>query len=301
MRDLQENLTISWTPAGKIAHIIQGTKQIKITFAYDPVANRISKTISKLTGTDYPKTTYYTPAAQGNTIAAYENAYEKTDTIPCDYTAQTTLDLMRFIYNGYVSEVITIGVSNPNMIDQLDTSFHTRILNQSSGICDSQARAYLLSILPVIPDPIVYPIIDNNIIQNIKIETDNAYTASQDLQSTVSYIQSMYPGEDPNSIEAGVTYFYNLNVYPTQNPIQDLLSQGYTKTTHIIAGSADSFYWREQHLYGSSRLGMHTPNREIGIAPSASATDGERYTGMRQYELTNHLGNGLATIKDGKT
>jgi RHS repeat-associated protein len=60
----------------------------------------------------------------------------------------------------------------------------------------------------------------------------------------------------------------------------------------------DSLYWQEQHLYGSSRLGMAKPELEItNYTPSNQIS----YTSnFRNYELTNHLGNVLSTIKDEK-
>ena len=57
------------------------------------------------------------------------------------------------------------------------------------------------------------------------------------------------------------------------------------------------FLWKEQHLYGSSRLGMWQPEKSVlgGFFSSSPTTDGQ---GLRAYELTNHLGNVLATIND---
>ena len=62
--------------------------------------------------------------------------------------------------------------------------------------------------------------------------------------------------------------------------------------------------WVEQHLYGSGRLGMLMPHVVI---PSAQKLATDAYDGTndhtedagnRLYELTNHLGNTLATISD---
>jgi RHS repeat-associated protein len=55
--------------------------------------------------------------------------------------------------------------------------------------------------------------------------------------------------------------------------------------------------WKEQDLYGSSRLGMAKPEREVTGFFWASAT----YTlvaGAKSYELSNHLGNVMAVISD---
>ena len=58
---------------------------------------------------------------------------------------------------------------------------------------------------------------------------------------------------------------------------------------------------REFYLYGSSRLGSY--NRNVAVAALAAPADTSRYArilGYKQYELTNHLGNVLATITDQK-
>jgi hypothetical protein len=63
--------------------------------------------------------------------------------------------------------------------------------------------------------------------------------------------------------------------------------------------------WSEQHLYGSSRIGMLQPH--VTIAPSQplandgydqSKDAGIEATGNRLYELSNHLGNVMVTITD---
>jgi RHS repeat-associated protein len=72
----------------------------------------------------------------------------------------------------------------------------------------------------------------------------------------------------------------------------------YTRTT---AGTP-TIKWAEQYIYGSGRLGSFHP----GIAWTATSTySGPHYAttkkllqGQRRYELSNHLGNVLATIND---
>ena len=60
----------------------------------------------------------------------------------------------------------------------------------------------------------------------------------------------------------------------------------------------DSLYWKEQHLYGSSRLGIAKPELEVTNYMLSNVST--LTTNFRNYELTNHLGNVLATIKDEK-
>ncbi|SEW52800.1 RHS repeat-associated core domain-containing protein [Chitinophaga arvensicola] len=63
-------------------------------------------------------------------------------------------------------------------------------------------------------------------------------------------------------------------------------------------GSAD-IIWKEQYLYGSSRLGVWKPNMKLGAAGTKDAL----WTAFnnREYEITNHLGNVLTTITDKRT
>jgi RHS repeat-associated protein len=53
--------------------------------------------------------------------------------------------------------------------------------------------------------------------------------------------------------------------------------------------------WREQDLYGSSRIGMWTPNANLATGNALKAYD---TTGKKQYELDNHLSNTMETISD---
>ena len=54
----------------------------------------------------------------------------------------------------------------------------------------------------------------------------------------------------------------------------------------------------EVHLYGSSRLGIYNINRDLINPPTGEITIFER--GKKFFELSNHLGNVLATVSDKK-
>ncbi|MCW3104301.1 MAG: repeat-associated core domain protein [Bacteroidetes bacterium] len=77
--------------------------------------------------------------------------------------------------------------------------------------------------------------------------------------------------------------------------------QGNVMSTYDQTGadSSLSFKLLEQHLYGSSRLGMVSPNKEM---IGADTTDEFAYDTLnkRQYELSNHLGNVLNVAYDRK-
>ncbi|WPQ60127.1 RHS repeat-associated core domain-containing protein [Chitinophaga sancti] len=60
-----------------------------------------------------------------------------------------------------------------------------------------------------------------------------------------------------------------------------------------VGGGSDK-YWKEQHLYGSSRLGLWEPGLVVGGEVDSTWNK----VGVRRYELVNHLGNVLATVSD---
>jgi RHS repeat-associated protein len=67
--------------------------------------------------------------------------------------------------------------------------------------------------------------------------------------------------------------------------------------------NSDSIIWNEQHLYGSSRLGMWNADTTVAANPPvvlSGAIYDSLMLGSRIYELSNHLGNVLATISDKK-
>jgi RHS repeat-associated protein len=79
-------------------------------------------------------------------------------------------------------------------------------------------------------------------------------------------------------------------------------AQGNVLAVYTKKGT-DSLKWDEQHLYGSSRLGMWLPDSlptSPPIVMDSTAIQDSLMIGSRTYELTNHLGNVLSTISDKK-
>jgi hypothetical protein len=54
--------------------------------------------------------------------------------------------------------------------------------------------------------------------------------------------------------------------------------------------------WSEQHLYGSSRLGMYLPEKLLTSVSTDSKQREVGYLGKQVFELSNHLGNVLVDI-----
>jgi RHS repeat-associated protein len=80
-------------------------------------------------------------------------------------------------------------------------------------------------------------------------------------------------------------------------------AQGNTLAVYSKKNS-DTIKWEEQHLYGSSRLGMWNWDTIVPAAPPVVIGTTPIYDsllcGSRTYELSNHLGNVLVTVSDRK-
>ncbi|HJT72358.1 MAG TPA: RHS repeat-associated core domain-containing protein, partial [Chitinophaga sp.] len=74
-------------------------------------------------------------------------------------------------------------------------------------------------------------------------------------------------------------------------------AQGNVLTVYGNKSGGSQLYWKEQHLYGCSRLGIW--NADL-LSTSSAATISSRWLqkGNKQFELSNHLGNVLAVISD---
>ena len=69
-------------------------------------------------------------------------------------------------------------------------------------------------------------------------------------------------------------------------------------TMGVYTRHNDSVTWREQYIFGSSRLGLY---RADTLVNKGLLSINKFYEGKRNYELTNHLGNVMVVINDRKT
>jgi len=105
---------------------------------------------------------------------------------------------------------------------------------------------------------------------------------------------------------ANLTFGYNAM---QQRVLKRVVLAGDTTRTYYIRDAQgntmgvytrhnDSVTWREQYIFGSSRLGLY---RADTLVNKGLQTISKLYEGKRNYELTNHLGNVMVVINDRKT
>jgi len=104
---------------------------------------------------------------------------------------------------------------------------------------------------------------------------------------------------------ANLTFGYNAM---QQRVLKRVVLAGDTTRTYYIRDAQgntmgvytrhnDSVSWREQYIFGSSRLGLY---RADTLVNKGLQVISKLYEGKRNYELTNHLGNVMAVINDRK-
>lgn len=87
-------------------------------------------------------------------------------------------------------------------------------------------------------------------------------------------------------------------------------AQGNTMAVYEQGSASNSghFTLAEQHIYGSSRLGIYNPGKDLTLPANAPINLGSNQSAAfaifernkKFFELTNHLGNVLATVSDEK-
>jgi RHS repeat-associated protein len=114
----------------------------------------------------------------------------------------------------------------------------------------------------------------------------NVYGKIKQIAKTLGNINYQYDatGNRVSKSNDGLTSYY----------VRDV--QGNTLAVYDREVVTNTLYWKEQQLYGSSRLGLWKPNLLMG----ASTNTSELWSniGLKNYELTNHLGNVMVVISD---
>jgi RHS repeat-associated protein len=138
---------------------------------------------------------------------------------------------------------------------------------------------------------------------------NNSYTYDEignlktDAAEGISNIDWSVYGKINNIVKnsGNISYTYDPSgnrVTKTANGIKTYYvrdAQGNSLAVYDNAGNTNN--WREQQLYGSSRLGMWKPNLNLATANGNSIWNSY---GLKFFELSNHLGNVMAVLSDNR-
>jgi len=169
VEDRTEGLTIEWRVDGKVSKVSKndGTE---ISFGYDGLGNRISKTINAPGDDSLPgniRETFYNRDAQGNVLAVYRTG--ESVTIP----PASTLELTGVI-NGNKQAVNSITISNAQIANQNSTTIV--ISDQGSAIVQPNTTIKPGGIIKVCP---VNEINTGEIVQGLSLTEQHIYGSSR--------------------------------------------------------------------------------------------------------------------------
>lgn len=242
---------------------------LQYRYKYDQL-NRITQ-MNAFNGLNAANNTW-TPTALANNMYKESITYDANGNI-LSYNRNgnqaQAMDLLTYKYNRDNNSRLQNNKLQYVKDDANDGVYTTDIKNQSPGYYDYDAIGNLIKDGNKSIDWTVYG----------KIKTVNntpSGTIQYEYDATGNRISKAVSG-------SGATTYY----------VRD--AQGNVMAVYSLKNS--NFSWDEQHLYGSSRLGMWQP----GIVPTTANADAAwQLSGKKYYELSNHLGNVLATITDKK-
>jgi len=208
--------------------------------------------------------------------------------------------------NGNILKYLRNGTSATTDMDSLNYKYNRdgdgNIVNNKLNYVKDQVSSsnYSVDIDDQSPNNYGYDLIGNlkkDVSENIDTIRWTVYGKINKIVKNSNAIKINY-GYDPGgnrttkivSGSADTTTFY----------VRD--AQGNVLAVYTKKGS-DDLHWDEQDLYGSSRLGLWRWDTIVPTSPPVVDEDpiyDSLLLGSRTYELTNHLGNVLATISDKK-
>ena len=263
-----------------------------------------------MTGKKAPFTTYYTRDAQGNTMAVYDNSSYKSDWVACELDRtffDRMIDRIAFHQNrsimsedpDYMPRQIDDMIQENGQNDSCRIKYIQQLSRQPLPCRLSEETLNMLQQL-YHQDHVAYSSMDENQQKAYLIEkyNENHETMTDEVLCLIGGLKNILVKEEAMFQEW-------LQAHQNEG-FEEKVEQFFAEFQQIpinygtITDTAyqDSLYWKEQHLYGSSRLGIAKPELEVtNYMPSNAST---LTTNFRNYELTNHLGNVLATIKDEK-
>jgi RHS repeat-associated protein len=275
--DMGNGVRIAWTPYGKVRHVSKANGD-SILYRYDAAGNRIEK---RTVTAGIANTTYYVRDAGGNVMGTYHTGAAMniewinpvgvtvsgtTVTKPSGSNAwnagASSLQILPAGINGYLEFKVT-SVTGNRMVgfNDADADANYTGINYAVYLNGNSLKAY--SNGTQVYDAGAASLAVNDVLKLERIGSTVYLRKNGTLAHTFALASgtSLVADMVINTVSSsieGVTYFFG-DIMVTEQPV-----------------------------YGSSRLGVYRSHRQPGI----------RQLGHKTYELSNHLGNVLATVSD---
>ena len=231
------------------------------------------------------------------------------------YTMQLTYD-----GNGNIETLLRNGTVNTPDMDNLSyTYYNDNGTTYTGNPTTPNATNRLASVSDTVADTNYPEDIDNQ--KPLNFTYDKIGNLTKDVKEGITAIEWNIQNKI-NKItktnNATIAFGYDTQGNRIRKVVQGFANQPIPKTEYYVRDAqgnplaiytkiTESTFEKEQQIYGSSRLGIH--NQEVKILannyPINEMPAGDyainSYRNQTLYELTNHLGNVLATITDSKT
>lgn len=282
IKDQTEGINeIEWTVSGKVAKIEKnGTT---ISFAYDGLGTRISKTI---TNPNKEVTTFYVRDAQGNVMAVYENTQSGTN---------NTLAIKEHQIYGSSR----LGIANVN-----------KELTAPTEFVQEEIYSNDFSTLENLDDDNNWTGYGINTL-SVNVVNEQIYVESDDTKEGVGYFMLTEAGKEYTiHYDLGFNTSRGIKVeaamFGTVMAEKNHSSSGSYSFTFVAQGVTTNILWsRTSEVRETDNIETWTLDNVKVTIPSnipfvEKGDSFERTIGKKRYELTNHLGNVLNVITDRK-
>ena len=285
---------IEWTVSGKVSKIIKKIPKTDytqtISFAYDGLGNRISKTVVQAGKAAPTKTTYYVRDAQGNVLAVYKNTQR--------YTRKGVKSILK-LEEQHIYGSSRLGVVNNNQKLKAPTNFVEREVysNDFSTLKnigdDNEWNLYGTSNVTIANEKLVIECDDKNegMSYTMLTEANKEYT-----------IQYAFTKQTSKGIKVEASLFGETLATKKHK------NSGTYNLTFTAKGVITNIFW-----YRTSKRKKKKKNIETWTLDDVTVTaqteepivevveNVTRTIGKKRYELSNHLGNVINVVSDRKT
>lgn len=263
-RDEQEGLNIDWRVDGKVARIVKDNG-VNITFEYDPLGNRISKTVNARAIDGDVITTFYIRDASGNVMATYEQDRKIID--------GTTEDVVYRKKENHLYGSSRLGVENTNqLLAQGNQSLLQTKSNEISVVPCPTGTSFVYSLDPNSTNPnafnpeILFRELGESYLENDSLDAFT-FNSTIQLQALNDYdIFRLVPNALDTSSGAGKNKVY---IRIVTNTLGNL-------TPVVIVETNDRSVTYEYRLVDDAiDIGLNTINLGFEIIPRSNASTGE--------------------------
>ena len=196
----------------------------------------------------------------------------------------TTTNQLNWIFDDISPTVSTVDVDAHAHTDNYQYDAIGQLIKDKANDIDNIEWTVTGKVKKIIYDDDLNTALETNV-ADVTFEYD---PMGMRVSKKVHTVTTVMVGEIPGTIDETVTTYYMYD------------ASGNVLATYDHKDAPVSFKLNEHHLYGSKRLGTTNRTIDMNIDSYMESELSSRILGEKSYELSNHLGNVLATVSDRK-